>query len=115
MTTRQDEAHWRSLIRDVPDFPQPGIRFRDITPLLRDAGAFREIIGSGTLFADASLLFGPAFKFMETQVMPPDVGILMMILPPGGFLAVGLLLALKRYFDLRAGKAISMGGAHSVA
>ena len=26
----------RSLIRDVPDFPKPGIMFRDITPLLRD-------------------------------------------------------------------------------
>ena len=31
----------RSLIRDVPDFPSPGILFRDITPLLHDAEAFR--------------------------------------------------------------------------
>ncbi|MEI7610239.1 MAG: electron transport complex subunit E, partial [Rhodospirillaceae bacterium] len=30
-------------------------------------GAVREIIGSGTLFADASLLLGPAFKFMELR------------------------------------------------
>lgn len=30
----------RSFIRDVPDFPKPGIIFKDITPLLRDAGAF---------------------------------------------------------------------------
>ena len=30
-----------SLIRDVPDFPTPGIMFKDITPLLGDAGAFR--------------------------------------------------------------------------
>ena len=78
-------------------------------------GAFREIIGSGPLFADASLLLGPAFKFMETRVMAPEAGVLMMILPPGGFLATGLLLAGKRMLDLRAGKAISMGGAHSVA
>ena len=77
-------------------------------------GAVREIIGSGTLFADASLLLGPAFKFMELRVMPADTGILMAVLPPGGFLATGLLLAGKRILDVRAGKAISMGGAHSV-
>jgi adenine phosphoribosyltransferase len=29
----------RSLIRDIPDFPKPGINFKDITPLLADAGA----------------------------------------------------------------------------
>ena len=29
-----------SLIRDVPDFPSPGILFKDITPLLRDAAGF---------------------------------------------------------------------------
>ena len=31
----------KELIRDVPDFPKAGIIFRDITTLLRDAGAFR--------------------------------------------------------------------------
>jgi adenine phosphoribosyltransferase len=31
----------RSRIRDVPDFPEPGVLFRDITPLLRDAAALR--------------------------------------------------------------------------
>ena len=30
----------RALIRDIPDFPEPGILFRDITPLLGDAAAF---------------------------------------------------------------------------
>jgi len=77
-------------------------------------GAVREIIGSGTLFADASLLLGPAFKFMELRVLPADTGILMAVLPPGGFLATGMLLAGKRLLDLRAGKAIAMAGAHSV-
>lgn len=32
------------LIRTIPDFPQPGIQFRDITPLLRDKGGFHEAI-----------------------------------------------------------------------
>jgi adenine phosphoribosyltransferase len=34
----------RSLIRDVPNFPKPGIVFKDITPLLADAAAFRATI-----------------------------------------------------------------------
>ena len=33
-----------SLIRDVPDFPVPGILFKDITTLIRDARALREVI-----------------------------------------------------------------------
>ena len=33
-----------ALIRDIPDFPQPGIRFKDITPVLGDPVAFQEII-----------------------------------------------------------------------
>ena len=78
-------------------------------------GAVREIVGTGTLFSDASLLFGPAFKFMEMRLLPEDTGILMMILPPGGFLTLGLLVVGKRMLDVRAGKAIQMGGAHSAA
>jgi adenine phosphoribosyltransferase len=34
----------KSFIRDVPDFPQPGILFRDITPLLHDPAAYRHVI-----------------------------------------------------------------------
>ena len=34
----------RALVRDVPDFPQPGILFRDITPLLADPVAFRAAV-----------------------------------------------------------------------
>jgi len=33
-----------SLIRDVPDFPKPGIIFKDITPLLKDPAGFRAVI-----------------------------------------------------------------------
>lgn len=39
----------KQLIRTVPDFPRPGIRFRDITPLLADGESFRQVIGA---FAD---------------------------------------------------------------
>ena len=38
-----------SMIRDVPDFPQPGILFKDITPILQDHDTFRAAVD---LFAD---------------------------------------------------------------
>lgn len=39
-----DVAQLRSLIRDVPDFPQEGVVFKDITPLLADPIAFSTVI-----------------------------------------------------------------------
>ena len=78
-------------------------------------GAVREITGSGTLFAEASLLLGPAFQFLETRLLPADTGVLMMILPPGGFLVTGLMVVVKRLIDIRAGKPILMAGAHAAA
>jgi adenine phosphoribosyltransferase len=35
----------RAAIRDIPDFPKPGILFRDIAPVLADAGLYRAAIG----------------------------------------------------------------------
>ena len=84
------------------------------TIALTAIGAVREIIGSGTLFADASLLLGPSFKAIELRLLPADMGVLMMILPPGGFIVTGLLVVGKRLLDLRAGKEIQMAGAHAV-
>jgi len=40
--SRADEL--KRMVRDVPDFPQPGITFRDITPLLADRKTFGEVI-----------------------------------------------------------------------
>ncbi len=62
-------------------------------------GAFREIVGSGTLFSHASLLFGEHFTWLELTIIPEYQGILLLILPPGGFLVLGFLLALKRVVD----------------
>jgi len=39
-----DASYLKSLIREVPDFPKPGINFYDITTLLKDKEGFRETI-----------------------------------------------------------------------
>ncbi len=36
----------RSLIREIPDFPKPGIGFKDITPLMADAGALADAVAA---------------------------------------------------------------------
>ena len=64
-------------------------------------GGVREVLGSGTLFAQAHLLLGEAFAFLELTIIPGYKGYLLMILPPGGFLALGFLLAGKRVLDRR--------------
>lgn len=47
---------WTDLIRTVPDFPRPGIDFRDITPLLADAAGLREAIDAmATPWRDAGV------------------------------------------------------------
>lgn len=72
-------------------------------------GAVREVLGSGTLFANAHLLLGSSFAFLETTVLPDYKGFLLMILPPGGFMVVGLLLAGKRVLDQRrAARAVAV-------
>ena len=39
-----DEAALKQLIRDIPDFPEPGVVFKDITPLLADFESFRDVV-----------------------------------------------------------------------
>lgn len=42
----------RDAIRDVPDFPQPGVNFKDITPVLADAGLLRIAVDAMAEYAD---------------------------------------------------------------
>jgi len=67
-------------------------------------GAVREIVGSGTLFSGASLLLGQNFAFLEMTIIPQYKGMLLMILPAGGFVAMGFLMAGKRLIDQRAAR-----------
>lgn len=72
------------------------------TAVLVVLGAIREFIGNGTLFANASLLLGEAFGFLELTLIPNYGGYLIMMLPPGAFLVMGFLMAGKRVIDARS-------------
>jgi Na+-translocating ferredoxin:NAD+ oxidoreductase subunit E len=62
-------------------------------------GAAREILGSGTLFANAEMLLGSWAKVIELTLIPDYKGFLLIILPPGGFLMLGFIMAGKRLLD----------------
>lgn len=64
-------------------------------------GAMREISSAGTLFANASVLLGNSFRFMETTVFENYKGFLLTALPPGGFIMLGLMVAIKRVIERR--------------
>ncbi len=59
-------------------------------------GGVREVIGTGKLFDNASLLLGDSFHFLEITVIPDYRGLLIAILPPGGFLILGAMLMVKQ-------------------
>ncbi|PBW78085.1 electron transport complex subunit RsxE [Pseudomonas aeruginosa] len=62
-------------------------------------GGLRELLGQGTLLADMHLLFGPAAADWKIQPFPQYQGFLLAILPPGAFIMLGLLIALKNRID----------------
>lgn len=64
-------------------------------------GALREIIGFGTLFAKANLMFGDGVSWMSITLFEDYNGFLLAILPPGAFIGLGLLAALKNVIDAR--------------
>ncbi len=65
-------------------------------------GAIREIIGSGTLFANMHLLLGDWAREAEVNLFGASYpGFLVAVLPPGAFLVAGLLIALKNIIDKR--------------
>ena len=69
------------------------------TAVLVAIGGIREVLGSGTLFFNASHLLGEYFSFLEMTVLPDYKGFLLLILPPGGFIVLGFLIALKNVID----------------
>jgi len=65
-------------------------------------GALREILGQGTLFGQAELLFGEAGRGLTLHVLDDYRGFLLAILPPGAFIGLGCLIAVKNVLDAHA-------------
>jgi len=62
-------------------------------------GAMREVIGQGTLFANMDLLFGAGASNWKLVLFDEYPDFLFAILPPGAFVGMGLLIALKNIID----------------
>lgn len=75
-----------------------GIGFSIVLVVL---GAIREVLGQGTLFDGANLLLGEWARVLRVEVIQLDNQFLLAILPPGAFIAMGFLIALKNIIDDR--------------
>jgi electron transport complex protein RnfE len=69
------------------------------TLVLVSLGVIREILGQGTLLSHAELLFGAAGKDLTFHLSEDYRGFLLALLPPGAFLGLALLIALKNVLD----------------
>ncbi len=67
-------------------------------------GAMREILGQGSLLGQAELLFGEFGQHMTLHLVDNYRGFLLAILPPGAFIGLGCLIAIKNVLDARAKK-----------
>ncbi len=70
-----------------------------MTSVLVVLGAMREVIGNGTLFDGADLLLGDWASVLRIQIFEFDNSFLLALLPPGAFIGVGFLIALKNIID----------------
>ena len=82
--------------KSVIDGLMMGIGFSIVLILL---GAIREIIGSGTLFDQTDLIFGDLGTSLRVTFFDQYQGTLIALLPPGAFIGLGLIVALKNLID----------------
>lgn len=86
------------VLPSVLDGLMMGIGFAAVLILL---GGLRELIGQGTILADAHLMFGEAARSLTIELFDNYQGFLVAILPPGAFIGLGLIVALKNTIDAR--------------
>lgn len=63
-------------------------------------GGLRELLGYGTLFSQAELMFGESARMLTITVFEHYRGFLLAILPPGAFFGLALLIAAKNWSQL---------------
>mgnify|MGYP003673369228 CR=1 FL=1 len=73
-----------------------------LTMVLVVLGGMRELAGQGTLLSGLDLVFGETAKQFVLHVLPNYQGFLLAILPPGAFIALGLLIAAHNWNKARA-------------
>ncbi|RRJ82913.1 electron transport complex subunit E [Aestuariirhabdus litorea] len=99
-------AYKNPVLPSLVDGVAMGLGF---TLALVTLGASRELLGSGTLFANAHLLLGDVFAVMELTLIPDYDGFLLIILPPGAFIVLGFIIAGKRVLEQRASRLRTRG------
>ncbi|ELR63647.1 Electron transport complex protein RnfE [Photobacterium marinum] len=70
-----------------------------MTSALVVLGAMREVLGNGTLFDGADRLLGEWAASLRIEVFSFDSSFLLAMLPPGAFIGVGFMIALKNVID----------------
>lgn len=73
-----------------------GLGFTIVLVLL---GIIREVIGYGTIFRDATLMLGEWASVLTITILDDYRGLLFAILPPGAFMSLAVLVALKNKID----------------
>ena len=89
-----------------------GLGFLIVLTLL---GGLRELAGQGTLFYQADLMFGEAVQGLSLSIGADFQGALIAILPPGAFIFLGLLIALKNLVDKRSRRRAARAAAAATA
>ncbi len=84
------------LLPSMTDGLMMGLGFTAVLLLL---GAMRELLGTGAIFADMDLLFGPSAATWKIVLVEGYHDFLLAILPPGAFIFCGLIIALKNRID----------------
>jgi len=91
-------ASRNSLAHSAFDGLMMGVGFTAVLVVL---GACRELLGQGTLFGGADLLLGDWASVLTIHVWHVDTPFLLAMLPPGAFIGMGLLIAVKNVIDSR--------------